>query len=305
MSEVNKIKLLENFNVKAVQTLSLDELSKTHMENYPDGTPVGGIYHYALIESILNMLTVRNIPFEVKEIFAANNKFKRSPGVTILPEVEAREGVGSLPSHILRRVFCNINLKGNFTSEVQCYNIAVSYTQLGVCVGFGPHVYACHNQHICSFDQIVSNYTLRGTERLSTLDRRTDQTLMLIERQIEHASQFYPENLEALDKMKNVDMSRSDIFEFIGLLVEERCRCSSANPLVRANRIAPLTSAQINDLCDVLLTAQGFEAADAYDLYQAGTRYLKPKEVPFENIALQSCALYQLINKYINEERRA
>lgn len=303
--EKNEVKLLENFNVKEVQTLSLDELSKTHMENYPDGTPVGGIYHYALIESILNMLTVRNIPYEVKEIFAANNKFRRSPGVTILPEVEAREGVGSLPSHILRRVFCNINLKGDFTNQVQCYNIAVSYTQLGICVGFGPHVYACHNQHICSYDQIISNYTLRGSERLTTLDRRTDQTLILIERQIERAGELYPANLEALDRMKDNKMETSDILQFLGMLVEERCRCSSANPLVRKNRIAPLTSAQINDLCDVLLTANGFEAADAYELYQAGTRYLKPKEVPFENIALQSCALYKLINKYLDEQRKS
>ena len=308
MSKENEAMLLKDFNDWSVQKIGLTQLSKTHMENYPDGTPVGGIYHYVLISNILEMLEKRNIPYDVREIFAANNKFKRSPGVTILPEVESREGIGSPESHILRRVFCNINIHGQYTDEARCYNIAVSYTQLGICVGFGPYVYACHNQHICSAERIVSNYTLRGNERIPTLHRQTDTILKLIDAEISRMDKMYDTDLTQVDALKQVPFTSDDTLRFVGMLVAERCRCSSPNPLIHVNRIAPLTSAQINDFCHSQLRKEGMVEGSAYDIYQAGTEYLKPKDVPFENICLQSASFFKLLNDYCNErgeERKA
>ena len=42
-----------NFAEKPVQVLTLDELEKSYHENLPTGDPVGGIYHFALIQQVL------------------------------------------------------------------------------------------------------------------------------------------------------------------------------------------------------------------------------------------------------------
>ena len=35
-----------DFTKGKVEVLTLDELKQTHRENYPDGNPVGDIYHF-------------------------------------------------------------------------------------------------------------------------------------------------------------------------------------------------------------------------------------------------------------------
>ena len=42
-----------DFSRNKTQELSLADLAKTYIENYPNGEPVGGIYHYVLINEML------------------------------------------------------------------------------------------------------------------------------------------------------------------------------------------------------------------------------------------------------------
>ena len=42
-----------NFAEKSVQVLTLEELEKSYHENLTTGEPVGGIYHFALIQQVL------------------------------------------------------------------------------------------------------------------------------------------------------------------------------------------------------------------------------------------------------------
>ena len=301
MAKENEEKRLLDFAANPVQTLSLNDLRMTHAENYPDGTPVGGIYHYALLENILEMLEKANIKYEIGEIFAANNKYKRSPGVTKIIGMEEKYGVGSLQSHILRRVFCNLNLQTDANTEEHGYNIAVAWTQLGIQVGFGPFTYACHNQTICCAERIVSNYTLRGNERMDNFDRQIPNMLDVIKSKIFSLSEYAHVDIYDLNALNNYHWSKENSLEFIGLLVEERCRCTSPNPMIRVNRIPPLSSAEINALCEHLLTPNGMVEGTAYHIYQACTNYLKPRNTPFENISMQSLAIYNLLMKYLHD----
>lgn len=299
MEEKSSKGKFDSFEALPVQSLTLDQLEQTHRENYPDGSPVGGIYHFDLIHRILDMLDEKHLEWNIKEIFAANNKFKRSPGVTILPEVEKINGVGSLESHILRRVFCNINIMGGLATEEMTYNIAVSYTQYGILVGFGPYVFACHNQCICSADSVISNYTLRGRDRLSSLDRQTESLLSMIEHNISILPKRYDEDINSLNWLKDIILTEAEIMQFIGFLVQERCRCTSPNPLVRENRVAPLDSAQINSFCEKILETAAGQVPSAFDLYQIGTNMMKPAVMPFENLCPQSFALFDSLKNYI------
>ena len=50
-----------NFAEKSVQVLTLEELEKSYHENLTTGEPVGGIYHFALIQEVLEMFEKRGL----------------------------------------------------------------------------------------------------------------------------------------------------------------------------------------------------------------------------------------------------
>ena len=62
------------FDKENVQTLTLENLTKTIHENYSNGLPCGGIYHFELIGLLLDHLEHAGFKPQVTEIFAANNK---------------------------------------------------------------------------------------------------------------------------------------------------------------------------------------------------------------------------------------
>lgn len=70
-------------NSNGVYSLTLDQLKETHKENYANGLPVMGIYHFAFIERLLELLQAAGISYEVNEIFAADNRDRYRPGVLL------------------------------------------------------------------------------------------------------------------------------------------------------------------------------------------------------------------------------
>ena len=81
-----------DFEKAKVQTLSLDQLARTHKENDICGKPLRGIYHYDLLNQIIGMCNAQNYDVEVYDLFAAQNKDRNTPGVVLLPQVEAQYG---------------------------------------------------------------------------------------------------------------------------------------------------------------------------------------------------------------------
>ena len=147
-----------NFAEKPVQVLTLEELERSYHENLPTGDPVGGIYHFALIQEVLNIFEQRGLNPVVQEIFAAANRDSKRPGVTLLPQLEAQYGERSVEAHLLRRVYANIEIRCDETDDiVTC--LAVAYHQKGIQLGIGPMVKVCHNQTILGAQDVVSNYT--------------------------------------------------------------------------------------------------------------------------------------------------
>lgn len=134
-----------DFEKAKVQTLSLDQLARTHKENDIYGKPLRGIYHYDLLNQIIGMCNAQNYDVEVYDLFAAQNKDRNTPGVVLLPQVEAQYGERAVEAHILRRVFANIRIT-NFDDADHTTNLAVAFHQKGIQVGFGNMVMICHNQ---------------------------------------------------------------------------------------------------------------------------------------------------------------
>lgn len=153
-----------DFEKAKVQTLTLDQLERTHKENDVYGNPLRGIYHYALLNEIIGMCKAQSYNVEVYDLFAAQNKDRNTPGVVLLPQVEAQYGERDAEAHILRRVFANIRLT-NFDDEEKTTNLAVAFHQKGIQVGFGNMVKICHNQCMLSPTQYIATYSEKGTGR--------------------------------------------------------------------------------------------------------------------------------------------
>lgn len=99
-----------DFDISKVQTLTLEQLARTEKENDYNGNPLLGIYHFQLIQQIQEMCAERGYRAEIWDLFAANNKDRRAPGVSRLPQKEEKFGERAIEAHILRRVYCNIRL---------------------------------------------------------------------------------------------------------------------------------------------------------------------------------------------------
>lgn len=62
-----------DFEKAKVQTLSLDQLARTHKENDIYGKPLRGIYHYDLLNQIIGMCNAQNYDVEVYDLVSRCN----------------------------------------------------------------------------------------------------------------------------------------------------------------------------------------------------------------------------------------
>lgn len=150
-----------DFDISKVQTLTLEQLARTEKENDYNGSPLMGIYHFQLIQQVQEMCAARGYKAEIWDLFAANNKDRRAPGVSRLPQKEEKYGERAIEAHILRRVFCNIRLrdldKGEGDDAITT-NLAISFHQKGIQVGIGRNVVICHNQCMLNREQYAATY---------------------------------------------------------------------------------------------------------------------------------------------------
>lgn len=283
-----------DFTKGKVEVLTLDELKQTHVVNYPNGKPIGDIYHYDMIQFIMTELEEKNIPYQVNEIFAVDNIMKGRNGVMIAKEQEEQYGVGSLESHILNRVFANIGL-----FDDQRYNLAVSYTQQGIMVGFGPFVYACHNQTICRADHLVCNYGVRGMRKLEPKDRDLQIFMSNVHQKLDLVLPAYEEDLRMVEEMKDFAMETPQILQFIGALDTKRVLSDSTDKDIKQTGIYPIQDKDIHRLIEVLERDRLLGGCTAYALMQAANFYCKPGYAPFHTLLPQSLMIFNGLKSYM------
>ena len=287
-----------NFAEAPVQLLTLDELEKSYHENLPTGDPVGGIYHFALIQQVLELFEKRGLKPVVQEIFAAANRDSKRPGVTLLPQLEEKFGEKAIEAHLLRRVYANIEIRSDETDDVVTC-LAVAYHQKGIQLGIGPMVKVCHNQTILGAQDVVSNYTCFGGQ-----NRKDKLSLeMVLARAEQWAEDYEPYQkirAERVSAMKSVQMDREGMLRLIGVLVEKRILHDSANELLRVATPYPLNSGQINETAEQLIALMRHDEPITYwDAYQQLNTVLKPGRMDIPQVLPQSLALFETINETI------
>ena len=287
-----------NFAEKPVQVLTLGELERSYHENLPTGDPVGGIYHFALIQQVLAIFEKRGLTPVVQEIFAAANRDSKRPGVTLLPLLEEQYGERSVEAHLLRRVYANIEIRSDETDElVTC--LAVAYHQKGIQLGIGPMVRVCHNQTILGAQDVVSNYTCYGGQ--SRKDKLSLESV--IGRAELWADEYEPYQKirrERMSALKSAQMDRNGMLQLIGILVEKRILHDTNNEVLRSSQPYPLNSGQINETSEQLIALMRHDESISYwDAYQQLNTVLKPGRMDIPQVLPQSLALFETMYELI------
>ena len=290
-----------NFAEKSVQVLTLEELEKSYHENLPTGDPVGGIYHFALIQQVLEIFEKRGLKPVVQEIFAAANRDSKRPGVTLLPQLEEKFGERAIEAHLLRRVYANIEIRSDETDDiVTC--LAVAYHQKGIQLGIGPMVKVCHNQTILGAQDVVSNYTCYGGQ--SRKDKFTLE--MVMDRTQQWADDYEPYQKvrrERMAALKSAQMDREGMLQLIGVLVEKRILHDTNNDVLRISQPYPLNSSQINETSEQLIALMRHDEPISYwDAYQQLNTVLKPGRMDIPQVLPQSLALFETMYENIKTE---
>ena len=288
-----------NFAEQAVQVLTLGELERSYHENLPTGDPVGGIYHFALIQQVLAIFEKRGLTPVVQEIFAAANRDSKRPGVTLLPQLEEQYGERSIEAHLLRRVYANIEIRSDETDElVTC--LAVAYHQKGIQLGIGPMVRVCHNQTILGAQDVVSNYTCYGGQ--SRKDKLSLESV--IGRAELWADEYEPYQKirrERMSALKSAQMDRNGMLQLIGILVEKRILHDTNNEVLRSSQPYPLNSGQINETSEQLIALMRHDEPISYwDAYQQLNTVLKPGRMDIPQVLPQSLALFETMYENMN-----
>ena len=295
-----------DFKENKVQQLTLSELEHTYKENLIDGTPVGGVYHFVLIQQLLEIFEREGLKPEIQEIFAADNRDSKRPGVTLLPAIEEQKGEKALEAHVLRRVYANIALMSDASDKVVT-NLAVAYHQKGIQVGIGPMVRVCHNQTILGAQDVASNYTCFGRGRLDREQRSLEAIMAKATDWAQNYGEHQAVRKEAVARMKSAAFCRDDLYRAVGILTEKRIVHDTAEPELHVSGCYPLNSAQINEVCEQLLfmhtpymlKTNYPEGMTYWDAYQNMNYVLKPDQMDIPQVLPQSLALFETLTEMI------
>jgi len=291
-----------NFEEQKCQELTLEQLMRTNKENRGDDRSCPhGIYHFMLIQQILDMAAERGLHAEVYDLFATNNRDKQTPGVSLYPELEAQYGERAVEAHTLRRVYANIRLS-DFDNDELTTNLAVSYTQKGIQVGFGRMVKICHNQNMTGKGCFVSDHSTGNFRYTSGDAYRTD--LQGILRQVgswlTNAEHMVIADDATIEKMKKSVLTPEQLYTIIGLLVTTRVAHDTTHKCIRNNgNIYPLNQAQISTFTESLLLKQHEDRQiTAWSFYNCATELYKPGKTEANLILPMNMAMMDFMRNY-------
>lgn len=287
-----------DFEKAKVQTLTIDQLERTHKENDVYGKPLRGIYHYDLLNQIIGMCNEQNYNVEVYDLFAAQNKDRNTPGVVLLPQVEAQFGERAVEAHILRRVFANIRLT-DFDDEEKTTNLAVAFHQKGIQVGFGNMVKICHNQCMLSATQYVSTYSEKGTGRGNGVS--IPEVLDVVKSWLLDARHIIVTEREKIERMKSIEVDAQQMFLLIGMLTALRVKCDTHIKEIKESRVYPLNQAQISAFTEsLLLRYHDEQRVTVWDIYNAATDLYKANSMDIPSLMPQNRAMVGFLTEQFN-----
>jgi hypothetical protein len=283
-----------DFEKNKVEELTIEQLRNTYKENDIYGNPLKGLYHYEVIEQIENVVKESGLNYSIHQLFAAQNKDKTQPGVVILPQVEEKYGPKAVEAHILRRIFCNINIS-DFDDDEYSTNIALAFHQNGIQVAYGNLIKICTNQCILGKKQSFYTYGKGAIpfdkiiEELQNWLFNTPQRKIIEEREI-------------INRMKNTPVNGDEMMRIFGMLNVARVLHDTNEKSIRMNDVYPLNQGQISTFIEkIVLRHRINNELNLWDIYNTATELYKPHLMELPNIMSQNIAMVDFIKtNYLN-----
>ena len=284
-----------DFQKNGIEVMNFETLQRTYKENDIYNNPVQGIYHYQVIRRMMDICEKYNLDYEVEEIFAAQNRNKTQPGVSILPQVEQTHGEKAVEAHILRRIFATIRIRDWETDELTT-TLVVAYHQDGIQAAIGPCVKICHNQCILSPQRSISNY---GKKKVTT-----DELFETVDGWLANFEVNMNEDIARIQRLKRRIIPMEEIYLYIGLLIALRVsHDSSDRNLSSTVETYPLNQSQISIFTEeVLKLAMSKGQITAWELYNIATAIYKPGKTDFPALIPQNGAMAELLLSRLSEE---
>ena len=284
-----------DFQKNGIEVMNFETLQRTYKENDIYNNPVQGIYHYQVIRRMMDICEKYNLDYEVEEIFAAQNRNKTQPGVSILPQVEQTHGEKAVEAHILRRIFATIRIKDWETDELTT-TLVIAYHQDGIQAAIGPCVKICHNQCILSPQRSISNY---GKKKVTT-----DELFETVDGWLANFEVNMNEDIARIQRLKRRIIPMEEIYLYIGLLTALRVsHDSSDRNLSSTVETYPLNQSQISIFTEeVLKLAMSKGQITAWELYNIATAIYKPGKTDFPALIPQNGAMAELLLSRLFEE---
>lgn len=282
-----------DFEKAKVQTITLEQLSRTHKENDVYNNPLKGIYHFELLNRVIAMCEEQHFNVEVYDLFAAQNKDRNQPGVVLLPQVEQQFGDKAVEAHILRRVFANIRIS-DFDDTTNTTNLAIAFHQKGIQAGFGNMVKICHNQCMLNASNYISTYAEKGTgrgEKVSIQD-----ILDVIKSWIVDARHLIVQDRERMERMNAIELTADQVFRMIGMLTAIRVKCDTTEKEIKAPCVYPLNQSQISRFTELLLlNYERWGRTTVWDVYNAATELYKANSMDIPSLLPQNRAMVNFL----------
>ena len=255
-----------DFQNNGIEVMNFETLQRTYKENDIYGKPVQGIYHYQVLQRMMDICEKYNLDYEVEEIFAAQNRNKTQPGVSILPQVEQTLGEKELTT-----------------------TLVVAYHQDGIQAAIGPCVKICHNQCILSPERSICNY---GKNKVTT-----EGVFETVDGWLANFEVNMNEDIARIQRLKRRIVSPEEVYMYIGLLTALRVsHDSSDRNLSSSVETYPLNQSQISIFTEeVLKLVREKGQITAWDLYSVATEIYKPGRTDFPALIPQNGAMAELL----------
>lgn len=282
-----------DFEKAKVQTITLEQLSRTHKENDVYNNPLKGIYHFELLNRVIAMCEEQHFNVEVYDLFAAQNKDRNQPGVVLLPQVEQQFGDKAVEAHILRRVFANIRIS-DFDDANNATNLAIAFHQKGIQAGFGNMVKICHNQCMLNASNYISTYAEKGTGRGNKVS--IQDILDVIKSWIVDARHLIVHDRERIERMKAIELTAEQVFRMIGMLTAIRVKCDTTEKEIKEPCVYPLNQSQISRFTELLLiNYERWGRTTVWDVYNAATELYKANSMDIPSLLPQNRAMVNFL----------
>lgn len=298
LQQISNIEPAQTFDFEAQKNieLTLDTLKRTHKENDIYGHPLKGLYHYEAIERIADAAESRGLMPIISDLWAAQNASKSAPGVALLPQVEAVTQPKAVEAHILRRVFCTLNL-AKFDDGEKCTNIALTFHQDGIQVAIGQRVTICRNQTILGAERMA---TSKGNDRGSI-----NELFATVEKWLDDAATITEADRQRIEALKAQTFDRPTALMYLGLLNCMRVAADSRNKAIRDRvKVAPLNQAQLSifaeSLTERLMMA---DTLTAWEFVNLATEIHKPTSADMPRIIPTNAALFDMMAAAMAEQQ--